>query len=80
MFVKDRHVLLDKQLEQLNKLLELAPKVKIKHKNNLMATINRLKINVENIQYDIALKRKKPINNPNAKPKIINNPPSKPST
>lgn len=48
--INSMHDLLDKQLEQLKQFSELVPKVKDGHKNDLMAAINRLKINVENIQ------------------------------
>ncbi|XP_050526030.1 RNA-binding protein 26 [Daktulosphaira vitifoliae] len=75
---KRKQELLDKQLEQLNKLLEAAPNVKGEQKQILMATINQLKNNIENIQADLASAVKKstdPINKdfkviPNVVPKI----------
>lgn len=51
--------LLDKQLEQLNKLLELASNVNDEQKKVLMATINRLQNIVENTQADLASAVKK---------------------
>ncbi|XP_050423711.1 RNA-binding protein 26 [Adelges cooleyi] len=51
---KRKQELLDKQLEQLNKLIETAPSVKGEQKQMLMATIIQLKTNIENIQADLA--------------------------
>lgn len=58
---KRKQELLDKQLEQLNKLIEAAPNVKGEQKQVLMSTINQLKTNIENIQADLASTMKKPI-------------------
>lgn len=58
---KRKQELLDKQLEQLNKLLETASGVKGEQKKMLMATIIQLKTNIENIQADLASTVKKPI-------------------
>lgn len=58
---KRKQELLDKQLEQLNKLIEAAPNVKGEQKQILMATINQLKTNIESIQADLASTVKKPI-------------------
>lgn len=57
---KRKQELLDKQLEQLNKLLETAPNVKGEQKKVLMATIIQLKTNIENIQADLASAMKRP--------------------
>lgn len=76
---KRKQELLDKQLEQLNKLIEAAPTVKGEQKQVLMATINQLKTNIENIQADLASAVKKPdisrIEN-----KVVQNPPPKTPT
>ncbi|VVC40793.1 PWI domain,Zinc finger, CCCH-type,RNA recognition motif domain [Cinara cedri] len=58
---KRKQELLDKQLKQLNTLLETAPSVKGQQKEMLMATIIQLKTNIENIQADLASTVKKPI-------------------
>lgn len=58
---KRKQELLDKQLEQLNKLIEAAPNVKGEQKQMLMATIIQLKTNIENIQADLASAVKRPI-------------------
>lgn len=58
---KRKQELLDKQLQQLNKLLETAPNLKGQQKQMLMATIIQLKTNIENIQADLATTVKKPI-------------------
>lgn len=58
---KRKQELLDKQLEQLNKLLETAHNVKGEQKKMLMATIIQLKTNIENIQADLASTMKRPI-------------------
>jgi len=58
---KRKQELLDKQLEQLNKLIEAAPNVKGEQKQMLMATIFQLKTNIENIQADLASTVKRPI-------------------
>jgi len=57
---KRKQELLDKQLEQLNKLLETAHTVKGEQKKMLMATIIQLKTNIENIQADLASAMKRP--------------------
>jgi len=58
---KRKQELLDKQLEQLNKLLETASNAKGDQKKMLMATIIQLKTNIENIQTDLASAVKRPI-------------------
>ncbi|XP_008184682.1 RNA-binding protein 26 [Acyrthosiphon pisum] len=58
---KRKQELLDKQLEQLNKLIEAAPNVKGEQKQMLMSTIIQLKTNIENIQADLASAVKRPI-------------------
>lgn len=58
---KRKQELLDKQLEELNKLLENAPNVKGEQKQMLMSTIIQLKTNIENIQADLASAVKKPV-------------------
>lgn len=76
---KRKQELLDKQLEQLNKLIEAAPNVKGEQKQVLMATINQLKTNIENIQADLASSMKKPIL-AQANVKIVKNLPPKTPT
>lgn len=50
---KRKQELLDKQLEELNKLIETASSVKGEQKEVLMTTINQLKSNIEKIQADL---------------------------
>lgn len=76
---KRKQELLDKQLEQLNKLIEAAPNVKGEQKQVLMATINQLKTNIENIQADLASAVKRPVT-PQASIKIIKKLPPKTPT
>lgn len=76
---KRKQELLDRQLEQLNKLIEAAPNVKGEQKQVLMATINQLKTNIENIQADLASSMKKPIVS-QANSAVIKNPPPKTPT
>lgn len=76
---KRKQELLDKQLEQLNKLIEAAPNVKGEQKQVLMATINQLKTNIENIQADLASSMKKPILS-QANVKVVKNLPPKTPT
>lgn len=76
---KRKQELLDKQLEQLNKLLEAAPNVKGEQKQMLMATIIQLKTNIENIQADLISTMKKPVaSRPNVQ--VIKNVPPKTPT
>lgn len=76
---KRKQELLDKQLEQLNKLIEAAPNVKGEQKQKLMSTIIQLKTNIENIQADLATAVKRPII-PRTNPNVIKNPPPKTPT
>jgi RNA-binding protein 26 len=70
---------LDKQLEQLNKLIEAAPNVKGEQKQMLMATINQLKTNIESIQADLASAVKRPLNS-QANLKVVKSLPPKTPT
>lgn len=76
---KRKQELLDKQLQQLNKLIEAAPNVKGEQKKMLMATINQLKTNIENIQADLASAVKRPLVS-RANLKVVNNLPPKTPT
>ncbi|XP_026814233.1 RNA-binding protein 26 [Rhopalosiphum maidis] len=76
---KRKQELLDKQLEQLNKLIEAAPNVKGEQKQMLMATIFQLKTNIENIQADLASAVKRPIVS-QTNVKVLNNPTPKTPT
>jgi len=76
---KRKQELLDKQLEQLNKLLEAAPNVKGEQKQILMATIIQLKTNIENIQADLASAVKRPIIS-QTNVKVLSNPTPKTPT
>jgi len=77
---KRKQELLDKQLEQLNKLIEAAPNVKGEQKQILMATIIQLKTNIENIQADLASTVKRPIIIPQSNVKVSNSLPPKTPT
>ncbi|XP_022180247.1 RNA-binding protein 26 [Myzus persicae] len=76
---KRKQELLDKQLEQLNKLIEAAPNVKGEQKQMLMATIIQLKTNIENIQADLASAVKRPIIS-QSNVKVVNSLPPKTPT
>jgi len=76
---KRKQELLDKQLEQLNKLIETAPNVKGEQKQILMATIIQLKTNIENIQADLASTVKRPIIS-QSNVKVVNSLPPKTPT
>ncbi|CAI6347060.1 unnamed protein product [Macrosiphum euphorbiae] len=76
---KRKQELLDKQLEQLNKLIEAAPNVKGEQKQMLMSTIIQLKTNIENIQADLASAVKRPIVS-QSNVKVINSLPPKTPT
>lgn len=76
---KRKQELLDKQLEQLNKLIEAAPNVKGEQKQVLMATINQLQSNIENIQADLASAVKRPLVS-QAKLKVVTSLPPKTPT
>jgi len=76
---KRKQELLDKQLEQLNKLIEAAPNVKGEQKQMLMSTIIQLKTNIENIQADLASAVKRPIIS-QSNVKVINSLPPKTPT
>ncbi|KAL4121413.1 hypothetical protein QTP88_013931 [Uroleucon formosanum] len=76
---KRKQELLDKQLEQLNKLIEAAPNVKGEQKQILMSTIIQLKTNIENIQADLASAVKRPIIS-KSNVKVINSLPPKTPT
>jgi len=76
---KRKQELLDKQLEQLNKLIETAPNVKGEQKQMLMATIIQLKTNIENIQADLASAVKRPIIS-QSNVKVVNSLPPKTPT
>ncbi|KAE9530907.1 hypothetical protein AGLY_011369 [Aphis glycines] len=76
---KRKQELLDKQLEQLNKLIEAAPNVKGEQKQMLMATIIQLKTNIENIQADLASAVKRPIIS-QTNVKVLSNPTPKTPT
>ncbi|XP_025414837.1 RNA-binding protein 26 [Sipha flava] len=76
---KRKQELLDKQLEQLNKLIEAAPNVKGEQKQMLMATINQLKTNIESIQADLASAVKRPLNS-QANLKVVKSLPPKTPT
>lgn len=74
---KRKQELLDKQLEQLNKLIETAPSVKGEQKRVLMDTINQLKTNIENIQADLASSMKKPVPSQSNVNKVVKKPSQK---
>lgn len=76
---KRKQELLDKQLEQLNKLIEAAPNVKGEQKQILMSTIIQLKTNIENIQADLASAVKRPIIS-QTNVKVLSNPTPKTPT
>lgn len=76
---KRKQELLDKQLEQLNKLIEAAPNVKGEQKQMLMSTIIQLKTNIENIQADLASAVKRPIVS-QSNVKVVNSLPPKTPT